>query len=148
MVTNNFLFHSGRVVDNNFLVTIYLVNHNYGRFVQQAIDSIYCQSYRPIELIIIDDGSSDESRTVIENELLGRIDNSISVSVIHQDNKGLTKTNNVALRLANGDFIMRLDADDWLAPEAVEKMVGRLIESPDKGLVFCDYFEVDEQVYC
>ena len=121
------------------LVTIYITNYNYGRFIQVAIDSVLNQTYPNIELIIIDDGSTDESKTVIENYR-----NRSQVQVLFQQNKGLNATNNVALRMAKGKYFIRLDADDYFEPYAIALMVSILEGRPEIGLLFPDYYYVDE----
>ena len=91
------------------LVTIYITNHNYGRFLKQSIDSVLNQSLKKFDLIIIDDGSKDNSKEIIKK--YSKLPN---VTVIFQKCKGLTISNNIALNLAKGKYIMRLDADDYL----------------------------------
>ena len=122
------------------LVTVYITNHNYGRYIEQAIQSVLRQTQRDFELIIIDDGSTDNSREVIERYAEHR-----QVVTIFQQNKGLNVTNNIALRAARGKYVMRLDADDYLDEHAVEVLSGVLEREPDAGLVFPDYYLVDEQ---
>ena len=124
------------------LVSIYLVNYNYAQYVARSIRSVIAQTYQNIELIVIDDGSTDDSREIINHELSRHGECAISVSKIFQENKGLTRTNNIALNVASGEFIMRLDADDWLAENAVECLINAFNESPEAGLVFSDYYEV------
>ena len=98
---------------NNGLVTVYITNHNYGRYLEQSIRSVLEQSYKNIELIIIDDGSSDESRDLLKNyESNGKI------KIIYQNNRGLAISNNIALQQAQGYYIIRLDADDYLDKNA------------------------------
>lgn len=121
------------------LVTVYITNHNYGRFVEQAIQSVLAQTLQDFELLIIDDGSTDNSRQVIE-----RYGDHEKVLTIFQQNKGLNVTNNIALRAARGRYIMRLDADDYLDENALMVLAGALDRSPEVGLVFPDYFMVDE----
>jgi glycosyltransferase involved in cell wall biosynthesis len=123
----------------NPLVTVYITNFNYGRFIRHSIDSLLAQSFQDFECIIIDDGSTDDSLEIIAKyqELPGFF-------VIKQKNKGLTKSNNIALKMARGTFIMRLDADDFLEPTALEELVKRMQEGPDFALVFPNYFLVDE----
>jgi glycosyltransferase involved in cell wall biosynthesis len=121
------------------LVTVYLVNHNYGRFIEQAIQSVLHQTLQDFELIIIDDGSTDNSREVIE-----RYANHDKVTTIFQQNQGLNVTNNIALRAAHGHYIMRLDADDYLQENALMVLADMLHRNPEVGLVFPDYFLVDE----
>jgi len=122
------------------LVTVYVTNHNYGRFLPQAVDSVLGQTMRDFEIIIIDDGSTDNSQEVIE-AYNGRN----NVRIVYQQRKGLNVTNNIALRLARGRYIMRLDADDYLDPNALLVM-SRLMENDKQlGLVFPDYYMVDSR---
>ena len=78
-------------------VTVYIVNHNYGRFLPRAIESVLNQSLQDFELLIIDDGSTDDSQAIIE-----RYVGHPKVFPIFQQNKGLTVTNNIAMRKARG----------------------------------------------
>jgi glycosyltransferase involved in cell wall biosynthesis len=121
------------------LVTVYIANHNYSRFIKQAIESVLQQTLTDFELIIIDDGSTDNSREIIE----GYADHN-NVITIFQQNKGLNVTNNIALRAARGRYIMRLDADDYLDINALTVMTTVLEQNIDIGMVFPDYFLVDE----
>lgn len=121
------------------LVTAYITNYNYGRYVRQAIESVLEQTFSDFELIIIDDGSIDDSRSII-NEFA----NHPKVRIIFQENKGLNRSNNIALRAARGSYIMRLDADDFLDPNALLVMTKIMEAKPDLGLVFPDYYYVDE----
>ena len=122
------------------LVSVYITNYNYERFIRQSIESVLAQSLKDFELIIVDDGSTDNSRDIIEEyrELP-------QVTIIYQQNKGLNITNNVAMRVAKGKYLMRLDADDYLVPAALEKMVAPLEADDELGLVFPDYYYVDAE---
>lgn len=120
------------------LVTVYITNYNYGRYIKQAIESVLNQSLEDYELLIIDDGSTDNSKDIIE--LYRAIPN---VKIIYQQNKGLNITNNIAMRVASGKYLVRLDADDYFVPDALEKMVNILEGDADLGLVFPDYYYVD-----
>ena len=88
----------------NPLVTVYITSHNYGKYIQQSVDSVLSQTFTDFELLIIDDGSTDNSRELIEH--YREIEN---VKIIFQQNKGLNITNNIALRAAKGKYIMRLE---------------------------------------
>jgi glycosyltransferase involved in cell wall biosynthesis len=120
------------------LVTVYVVNHNYGRFIERAVDSVLQQTMQNFELIIIDDGSSDGSQEIIE-----RYAEYDKIQIILQHNKGLNVTNNIAMRTASGKYIVRLDADDYFDDNALQILSSALERHPDVGLVFPDYFEVD-----
>ncbi|WP_312185340.1 glycosyltransferase [Sphingobacterium sp.] len=125
--------------ENSPLVSVYITNYNYEKYIKQSIESVLSQTLQDFELIIIDDGSIDNSRNIIE----GYRDNP-KVKIIYQQNKGLNVTNNIALRVCKGKFIMRLDADDFLEITALEKMSDILASDENLGLVFPDYYLVDE----
>ena len=120
------------------LVTVYITNHNYGKYINKAIKSVLGQTLKSFELIIIDDGSKDDSRKIID-----KYKNNKKVLTVFQKNKGLIVSNNLALRLAKGKYILRLDADDWLDPHALEIMSSILEKNPKIGLVFPDYYLVN-----
>ena len=103
------------------LVTVYITNFNYGSYIKDAIESVLNQSFKDIELIIIDDGSSDNSKEIIESYMQLNY-----VRVIFQKNKGLNITNNIAMRLARGKYLVRLDADDYFRKDAIQKMCQKL----------------------
>ena len=123
----------------NPLVTVYVANHNYGRYLEQAIKSVLDQTLQDFELIVIDDGSTDNSRAIIE-----KYSDHPKILTILQQNQGLTVTNNIAMRAATGRYIMRLDADDYLDEHALQVLSGILQRNKDVGLVFPDYFLIDE----
>jgi len=120
-------------------VTAYITNYNYGRYLRHAIESVLNQTLKHFELIIIDDGSSDES-----SALLGDYEALENVFVVFQEQRGLIKSSNLALKMARGDYIVRLDADDYLTPDALESLASVLDQRDDVVMVFPDYYEVDE----
>ena len=77
-------------------VTVYITNYNYGKYIIKAIESVLDQSLQNFEILIIDDGSTDESI-----EILKSYDDNPKINIIKQNNKGLTISNNVALKIAN-----------------------------------------------
>jgi len=120
------------------LVTVYIPCRNYGRFLSQCVESVLAQLYTEWELIIIDEASEDESAAIAENLRL-RAPEQITV-VRNPEPVGLQKIANRVLGLANGKYMMRLDADDWLDEGALLLMVGKLEATPDVGLVYGNYF--------
>ncbi len=128
---------------NNKLVTVYITNYNYAAYLETAIESVLVQSLQDFELIIIDDGSTDNSKEIIE-----RYKTHSKVSIIYQQNKGLNITNNVAMRAANGKYLMRLDADDFLEKNALEIISDALEADSELGLVFPDYYYVNAAGEC
>lgn len=122
------------------LVTVYITNYNYAKYLEKAIKSVLKQTFQDFELLVIDDGSTDESP-----EVLDRYEGHGKMFIIRQSNQGLNKASNVALKLGRGKYIMRLDADDFLDPHALEVMVRELERRPECALVFPDYYLVDEE---
>ena len=120
-------------------VTIYMPNYNYGKYLEEAVDSVKSQVFKDWELIIIDDGSTDDSVDVLK-----QFANEEKITVIHQKNKGLNVTNNVAIRLSRGKYIVRLDADDFIDESFLLVLSSILDEKQDVGLVFSDFYHVDQ----
>ena len=102
------------------LITVYITNYNYAKYLEKSIKSVLSQSYKNFELIIIDDGSTDKSKKIIEKFRKKKDKDSFS------KNKGLNLTNNVALKLSKGKYITRLDADDWLDENFLQVMVNQI----------------------
>lgn len=127
------------VMEHQVLVTVYITNYNYGKYITQSVESVLHQTLDDFEIIIIDDGSTDNSREIIE-----RYAEHPKIKVIFQKNKGLNVTNNIALRVAKGKYIMRLDADDFLDQNALLVMSNALERDEALGLVFPDYYITDE----
>jgi len=118
-------------------VTIYMPCYNYAGFVEQAIRSVVGQTMCDWELIVINDGSTDNTI-----DILRKYRSHPQIRVIDQENKGLSVTNNIALRLATGKYIMRLDADDYLDENALLVLSNTLDLRPEVDLVYPDYYLV------
>ena len=121
------------------LVTVYIVNHNYGKYLEKAIESVLDQTLKNFEIIFIDNGSTDDSRKKLEKFYKNK-----RIKIILQKNIGLNAANNVALKLAKGKYIIRLDADDYFDKNALEILSSRLEKDDRLGLVFPDYYTIDE----
>lgn len=122
----------------NPLITVYITNYNYGSYLKQAIDSVLHQTCQDFELLVIDDGSSDDSHAI-----MAKYEGHPKVSLVFQQNKGLNATNNVAISLAKGKYLIRLDADDFFDPAALGVMSAIMESDEELGLVFPDYHYVD-----
>ena len=120
------------------LITVYITNYNYARYIAQSINSVLKQTYQNFELIIIDDGSTDNSKKIID-----QFSKNKKVRVIYQKNKGLIISNNIAIKLCKGEYIVRLDADDWLDSNFLQIMVTNIIKSNNCAMVFCNYYETN-----
>jgi glycosyltransferase involved in cell wall biosynthesis len=102
--------------ERRHLATVVIVNYNYGKFIVDAIDSALAQSYQPLEVIVVDDGSTDGSREKISG--YGE-----RVRSIFKKNGGQGSAYNAGWLAARGDFVLFLDSDDVLFPEAIAKAV-------------------------
>jgi O-antigen biosynthesis protein len=106
---------------NRPLVTVIIPCYNYGEFVRNAIDSVLAQSFKKFELIVLDDGSSDDLTLRVLRDI--KCD---KTKVLHQTNQGLADTRNNGALVATGKYICYLDADDTLEPTYLEKTVSAL----------------------
>lgn len=101
------------------LISIIITNYNYGKYVGEAIDSIMAQTYPNIELIVINDGSTDNSDSVIRKKVNQYKEKTIRY--VTRSNKGVVYTRNQGLKLAKGEYISYLDADDYFNPDYISK---------------------------
>ncbi len=103
-------------------VSIIISNFNYGRFLGEAIDSALAQTWPHTEVIVVDDGSTDDSRRVIESR-------GNKVRTIFKENGGQASAFNVGFQASTGDMVLFLDSDDALEPTAIETVVREWRES-------------------
>lgn len=99
------------------LVSIIIDNYNNALYIPEAIESVLAQTYSPLEIIIVDDGSTDDSRQVIERYRDKRI------RIIFQENRGQGGSLNAGFFASHGEIILFLDSDDYLLPDVVQKVV-------------------------
>lgn len=111
------------------LVSIVITCFNYAKYLGEAIDSALRQTHRPIEVIVVNDGSTDDSEDVAKQYCN-------DIEYVYQPNSGPPSARNTGIRRAHGDFVMCLDADDTIAPEYVRKCVGLLQAHPEVGFVY------------
>ncbi len=112
------------------LVSVIIPCYNYGAFIKGAIESVLAQTFQRFEILIINDGSTDEmTLTVLDNLCYER------TKVIHQTNQGLAQTRNNGAALAVGKYICYLDPDDLLEPTYLEKTLSHL--ESDESLGSC-----------
>ncbi|GAA2826301.1 glycosyltransferase family 2 protein [Lactococcus raffinolactis] len=102
------------------LISVIITNYNYGQYIEKAIQSVSDQTYANIELLIYDDGSNDHSVELIE-KILPSVTVS-KVKFIQQENQGIVKTRNRALKELTGDYYIFLDADDYFDSDFVDSL--------------------------
>lgn len=113
-------------------VSVIIPCYNQGIYVSEAVDSVLAQTFRDFEIIIVNDGSTDEQTTAILEEL-----NRDKTTVINTTNQGLAAARNNGISAAAGKYILPLDADDRIAPLYIEQCVQLLDAEPDVGIVYC-----------
>ena len=120
----------------NPLVSILINNYNYGRFLPEAIESAISQSYGNIEVIVVDDGSTDNSRDIISN--YGK-----TITPILKANEGQASALNAGYETSRGDIICFLDSDDVFTLNKVERIVGLFEGDSSIGWCFHDLRYID-----
>lgn len=98
-------------------VSVIITNYNYGEYLEQAIESVLNQSFKDIDLFVIDDASTDRS-----SEILKKYTNKATI-IQHKKNKGIIHTRNEALDFITSPYALFLDADDWINPDYIQKLI-------------------------
>lgn len=117
------------------LVSVIMPLFNAERYMREAVESVLQQSYPSVELILVDDGSTDNSRNIAESlakEHPGRI------TILRQEHKGPYPARNLALKRAKGEYIAFLDADDWWGKDCLRKLCDAIAAS-NADLVYCGW---------
>ena len=133
----------------SFLVSVIIPVYNSEKFLYRSVVSVLEQSYKNIELILVNDGSTDSSGKICDEFA----QSDLRVKVIHQENKGVSVARNTAIKEANGDYITFLDSDDELFNDAIANLmnaatsseadmaVGKLVNKTNTGKnLFCIWF--------
>jgi glycosyltransferase involved in cell wall biosynthesis len=118
------------------LVTALINTYNYGRYLSLAINSVLNQTYPNIEIIVVDDGSTDHTPEVLA-QYSGRL------RAIRTENGGQGHAFNIGIAQARGDLLMMLDADDLWLPEKVERMVELAIKCPQAAMLYHRFQNID-----
>ncbi len=129
--------------NNESLVTVIIPSYNHAQYIQNAIESVKKQTYKKWELIIIDDGSKDNTHEVLMNMPK---DDRIKI-VLNTDNKRQSARINQALSMASGEYISLLPSDDWYLENKLEKQIQLFKElSEDYGVVYSGGFRYYEDL--
>jgi len=124
---------------NSPLITVLMPAYNAGKYIDEAIRSVLSQTFTQFELIIVNDGSEDDTEKIIRSFADPRI------VLINQENKGISSALNIGLAVAKADHIARFDADDICYPDRLEKQFMFIKENPVYSIVGCDadYYDID-----
>ncbi len=113
-------------------VSVLITTYNFAEFIERAIQSVLQQTYKDIEIIVADDGSSDDSQQIIKS--LASKYAPIIIPVLSEVNKGLSHNINQGLDRCKGDFIAILSGDDLMHPDKLSKQIQFLEQNPDCGI--------------
>ncbi|EHZ2591256.1 glycosyltransferase family 2 protein [Vibrio parahaemolyticus] len=113
--------------------------YNKEKFIAKCLDSILVQADKNIDLIVVNDGSSDRSRAIVE-EYQKKF---IFLNLIDKKNEGLPAARNTGLEHAKGDYILHIDSDDWIEDGYIQSIQKEIIENPDVDVFVYDYIKDD-----
>lgn len=122
------------------LITVIVPVYNAQAYLPDCLDSLLVQAFRRLEILVVDDGSTDASARVCEDYMRrdGR------VRLIRKENGGVSSARNLGLEQAKGDYIAFVDADDWILPHMLQEQE-QLLRSRNADMILDDYLETGEQ---
>lgn len=121
------------------LISVIIPVYNVEKYLPACVESVLAQTYRNLQIILVNDGSTDSSGEILEE--YARKDERITV--IHQENGGLSAARNTGLRAASGAYVTFLDSDDYVTSRMVEKLV-RAVQTCGADIGICDYQRVGD----
>lgn len=123
----------------DYIITIVVPIYNVEEYLEECIESILRQSYKDYEVILVDDGSTDQSGSLAERYAESRN----HFTVLHKENGGISSARNMGIQRAQGKYICFVDADDILQEDYLQQLY-LAAEQKDADMVFCDYYETDQ----
>ena len=115
------------------LISVLVCNYNYANYIEETLKSAILQDYANIEIIIVDDGSTDNSKEVIKNFIKNHSD--YNINLISRGNKGIAFSRNEAIKKSNGEYFIFLDSDDLLTESYISKMF-EVMQKTGAGVVY------------
>jgi glycosyltransferase involved in cell wall biosynthesis len=128
---------------NNPLVSILIACYNHELYIKECLESILADGYQNFEIILIDDGSTDQSSEIIKEWIVKNP--TINIQYESQDNIGLTKTLNKLITIAKGDYLCMLASDDKLVSGGIQKRINGLHENPTKMAIIGDAYVINSK---
>jgi glycosyltransferase involved in cell wall biosynthesis len=118
------------------LVSVVIPSFNAEAWIAETLRSVQAQTYRPLEIILVDDGSTDQTAAIAEHVLRT---GSIAYKIIKQTNSGAATARNVGWQASRGEWIQFLDADDLLEPEKIDAQVAVALEGAESDVIYSDW---------
>lgn len=126
---------------NKPLVSVIVPIYNVGKYLKQCIDSILSQTYQNIEIILVNDGSTDNCPEMCDNYA----EKDVRVRIIHKSNGGLVNARHTGIRAARGEYLQFIDGDDWITSDMIELMMEKMLQY-DVECVVCSYYLVGRKI--
>ena len=120
------------------LVSVIMPAYNAADYIKEAIESVLIQNYRNFELVVIDDGSTDNTKDIVASFKNDKI------KYLYQENKGLAGAHNTGIKTSQGLFLIKLDSDDMMTPDFIARHLQEFEVHPEADLVYCDDCLIDE----
>ena len=130
----------GKILEMHDLISVIIPVFNVEAYLDKCITSVVQQSYKELEIIVVDDGSTDNSPQICDNWSV----RDERVHVIHKENGGLSDARNAGLAVATGHYISFVDSDDWLKPQFMEILM-RTLKENTADIAECGVLYVDEK---
>ena len=122
-------------MENNALISVIVPVYNVKLYLEHCLASISAQSYQNLEIIVVDDGSTDGGGAICD----AYAERESRCVVVHQDNQGLWAARNTGQKIAKGDFIMFVDSDDYIHVDMINSLYDALMQNPQCDLALCNY---------
>lgn len=113
--------------------------YNKALYVNKAVSSVIDQTFKDFELVVVDDGSADDSLCVAKDALKS---SGLNYQLLHQENSGVSKARNTGVAISHGNYLCFLDADDWWGPTFLQRMDWLINEYPEAGIYGTNYYYV------
>jgi glycosyltransferase involved in cell wall biosynthesis len=127
---------------SNDMISVVIPCFNQGKYLPFTVESIIASTHQAIEIIIVNDGSTDDSLAIAQ-QLKSRHH---GIQIIHQPNGGVSKARNAGMRIAQGEYILPLDGDDLISRDYIEKAIEILRSNSSVKVVYCNAVKFNEQV--
>lgn len=127
------------------LISVIVPVYNVSKYLDQCVGSIVAQSYKDLEIILVDDGATDDSGAICDKWA----ERDSRISVIHQKNQGLSGARNTGLRVARGNWVVFCDSDDWMEGSVLEKALENSLENKSDLVVwgyFADFLDENDKL--
>lgn len=127
------------------LISVIIPTYNRADHIERSLDSVFEQTYRPIEVLIVDDGSTDDTKKVVEEWLESHREEDFSLYYYWQENAGAPVARNFGIEKATGHYLQFMDSDDDIMPEKFQLQIEKM-EGEKTPICICGYYHVDENM--